>query len=177
LILLHLDDDWLPRLAELDRSESPSGSYLLQSGELRRSEAVAELTTWPAGELAERTEHLRRCLEGDGLAMGAQARGRLVAFAGMTGPLPGVYRGWRVLAHCFTDKAWRGKGLGSALLRALSREAVRRGSEKLYIPSLPLAGSVDFWTRRGALLLPAPPEGWQPLTEGEIPLVLSLEAL
>jgi GNAT superfamily N-acetyltransferase len=177
LILIQLDSDWLPRLAELDRAESAPGYYRLQAGALQLSEAGSELATWPEGELAGRTEHLKCCLDSNGIAMGAQARGRLVAFAGMTGPLPGPYGQWRVLAHCFTDKAWRGKGLGSALLRALSREATRGGSEMLYIPSLPLAGSVDFWMRRGARLLPAPPLGWQPLTEGEIPMALPLEVL
>jgi GNAT superfamily N-acetyltransferase len=109
--------------------------------------------------------------------MGAQASGRLVALAAMTPVGKPEHTAWCTLRHCYTDRQWRNKGLGSALFRALSREALREGATQLYVPSLPAAESIDFWLRRGAGL--CPPEQVPTLLRvpDAIPLKFALDSL
>ena len=107
--------------------------------------------------------------------MGAQASGRLVALAAISGIELDHGQAWRTLNHCHTDRRWRNKGLGSALLRALCREAARDGAEQLFIPSLPAADTVDFWLRRRASLLPADQTAPSFRIPGTIPLKLPLD--
>ncbi len=193
MILFHLTTDWLPKLAHLDSSLEESERFALQS-HTSRSTAAEQLAafpqtwslvsppspvesqplSWSEAELEHRLADLEACLHKGGLVMGAQASGKLVALAALAWPEHPAHPEWRRLDHCITDRAWRGRGLGSALIRAMSREASRHAVERFYIPSPPEVPVVEFWINRGARPLEGHPEPWLQGQNSRIPLLLDL---
>ncbi|MBI1191557.1 MAG: GNAT family N-acetyltransferase [Bacteroidetes bacterium] len=174
MILIRLTEEWFPRLVELDTTLERAAAYRLQDGLLHLQDQGAPEQGVSESDLEPMCTQLQHLNQSGGLVMGAQASGRLVALAAMSGVVPEHGPAWRTLRHCYTDRQWRCKGLGSALLRALSREAAREGAEQLFIPSLPAADTVDFWLRRRASLMPPDQTAPSFRIPGTIPLKLAL---
>ncbi|GEM_PF-1552129 len=174
MILIRLTEEWFPRLAELDTTLESTAVYALHGGVLHRQEHGAPERSVSVSDLEQTCNQLQHLDQNGGLVMGAQASGRLVALAAISGIEPEHDPAWRTLVSCYIDRQWRRKGLGSALLRALSRETAREGAEYMFIPSLPAADTVEFWLRRRASLLP--PDQTPPSfrIQGAIPLKLTL---
>jgi GNAT superfamily N-acetyltransferase len=175
MILIRLTEEHLPRLAELDRSDPLQGIYEVQNDELVLTGLDHSMSGWNDVELQDCTRGLQTILSANGIVMGAQASGKLIACAGLSSVESHQYPDWRRIAYCFTDRNWRRKGLGSALLRALGREAERQGASSLFVPSLKTEESVDFWVRRGARLLPEVPSPWSSTYESAIPMRYDLK--
>jgi ribosomal protein S18 acetylase RimI-like enzyme len=117
------------------------------------AEMVALTEATAPGPFAERTLDLGRYL-------GVRLDGRLAAMGGERIRLPG----WVEVSAVCTDPAFRGRGLGTRILRAVVAGIRREGAEpflhvQLHNPAIPLYDSLGFRERRRFVLTVLRPAG------------------
>lgn len=132
--------------------------------ETRRDIAAREQLldrVWGAARFAKTAERLREDrLPAERLSFAAAEDGRLVGTVRLWHVCAGPDRPALLLGPLAIDAAWRGRGIGSALVRHAMAAAGRRGH-----PAVLLVGDAEFYGRfgfsaekTGALWLPGPYE-------------------
>jgi len=153
-IVREMDKDAMRAIGAVNREETIEANYIAQPADdgwglvLRRTRCnpPVQASRWDEDDLDERIGWWLPELEKGGALIGAFDGERLVGFV-----VSGHKRGDESaeLSAIFVDKDYRGKGAGSALMRAAEENAIRRGVRAMYIMSVPTAATVDFYVKQG----------------------------
>lgn len=170
-----LGHDDVPRIAEIDRSESIAEEYRVEGGRLGVVPRRLEAPSWSAEGLQNYVARVRALLRRGGEALGAWRDGRLVGFATLdvtgVGGDPSILQ----LDMLYVSRDSRGQGIGRRLTTALADRARELGATALYISATPTRGTVDAYLRLGARLAQRPDPTLFALEPDDIHLLLPVE--
>ncbi|KAB2681364.1 putative N-acetyltransferase YhbS [Ochrobactrum sp. J50] len=140
----------------IDRSEIIEEMYRLQDGQLVLEPRFYDVRGWPEGEAEIYTPILLDCYDHDGIFLGAEVDGALVAIA-ITDVRPvGLYPEFHQLGFMHVDKAVRGFGLAGELYRNSMAAAKEAGAKGFYISATPTRRTIDFYMKQGAEIAARP---------------------
>lgn len=164
----------VPRIAEIDRSESIAEEYRVEDGRLVVVPRPLDAPSWSEDGLREYVDRVRTLVRRGGRALGAWRGDRLVGFATLdvtgVGGDPSVLQ----LDMLYVSRESRGRGIGRRLTTALAEEARTRGATALYISATPTRGTVDAYQRLGAHLAQNPDPTLFALEPDDVHLLLPL---
>lgn len=106
---------------------------------------------WGEEEKKEILTELRLLLSEGGRAAACWAGEELVGFAALEGQRTGSRGQYQVLHLLYTHAAYRGRGIGGALLRRCARWAWENGAQKLYISAHSSRESTGFYLSQGCV--------------------------
>jgi GNAT superfamily N-acetyltransferase len=148
----------LPRIAEVDRSETVRAKYVAR----RTPDGVGltlvrvgveppeELPHWSEQGAAGRAAEWGAKVRAGGTGLGAFDGEALVGFA-VIGPM--AADDTVELVALFVHAGYRGRGIGEMLMRAAEGAAKARGARAMWIASSATASAVEFYLRHGCQLL------------------------
>jgi GNAT superfamily N-acetyltransferase len=139
-----LDRAEIPRIWEIDRSETYERVYVVRDGALELVDAPFTVRGWHPQTIADDTPKLERIFDRGGVFLGAFAG---EAIAGVA-----VQDGDR-LQYLYVGAPYRGTGLGSRLFEAAVAHAP---AGRVVISATPTQNTVDFYFARGCVLDPSP---------------------
>ena len=146
-----LDISELPRIAEIDRTETIDAVYVQRGFRLQLVPGDRSAPAWdPEGtgehSIATQREAVLGLIAAGAVALGAFAGDRLVGIGVVLAHLrPGVAQ----LAYLHVSDGFRGRGIGARLsdeLEGLAREA---GDTAMVVSATPSYNTVGFYRRRG----------------------------
>jgi ribosomal protein S18 acetylase RimI-like enzyme len=139
----------IAKLAQVDRTESIDGIYYVRQGALVLEEEHWDVPDWSPAEKQRRIEALQADYDRGGLFYGAFDGLCLVGMAVLNpDPLPtGEHR--LNLAGLWVSHAYRGQGVGRALVQIAVAEAQARGARALYVSATPSERTVRFYRSAG----------------------------
>jgi GNAT superfamily N-acetyltransferase len=148
-------------LGQIDRSETVSGVYSVQGGELRLEAAPHEIPAWstelmadnPGFHLDFRAQRLRGRLAEGWSGTGAFDQGVLVGYCLLR---LGFTETTAQVAELFVSRSHRRTGIGAQLMQRMGDEARRVGASHLYVSAVPTEGAVNFYRNQGFRLNPQP---------------------
>jgi GNAT superfamily N-acetyltransferase len=152
IVIKQLDASAIERIADIDRSEHITGTYVRRNGHLELEEVDWQVPPWSAegdGEYSVRRNiaDWRPFLEElGGIMFGAMYGRRLVGFA--------IYRprlepDMAQLAVLHVSREYRRRGLGAALAEQVAMLALADGARRLYVSATPSEATVEFYRSQG----------------------------
>lgn len=156
--LRRLSRDELVRVAEIDRTEHID-VLLVQHGErLVELEGSWNSTAWEREgdgphSVAAKVRELHGYLDIGGIALGAEADGRMV---GIGVVIPQLRPGLAQLAFLHVSAPWRGTGVGSVLSAQLDDIARAAGASEMVVSATPSRNTVTFYVNRGFVPMAQP---------------------
>lgn len=153
-----MEPDEVARVGEIDRAEQVRTGYEYIGGELQQLEVNWDSPTWLAEGDGEHTiaAQIRFCrdhLERKGRMYGAFDDEKLVGIGIIQQE---VREGIAQLAYLHVSNGYRRKGIGERITKELTREARRKGAEKIYVSATPSGSAVGFYLSRGFRLVETP---------------------
>jgi len=139
-----LDRTEIPRIWEIDRSETHERVYVVRDGALALVDRRFAVPGWHPQTIADDTPKLERIFDSGGVFLGA--------FDGATIAGVAVQDGER-LQYLYVGAPYRGTGLGTRLFHAAVAHAP---AGRVVISATPTENTVDFYLRRGSVLDPSP---------------------
>lgn len=145
----------LPRLAEIDRTETITAAYLQHGDQLEEISVKWQAYPWdPKGDhehsLAHEIAFCRGHLDRGGRLLGAFVSGpggeRLAGMGLMT---PHVGPHVAQLSFLHVSHAYRGRGVGRALAAEMERLARESGATEYVVSATPTKHTVDFYLSLG----------------------------
>ena len=153
-VIRKIDKKDIRVIASVNREETIEANYIARPSADGRGLALQrvpcappiEVSRWDEEDVEKRIGWWAPELAKGGAMLGAFAKERLTGFA-----VAGHTRadGTAELSAIFVDRDYRGKGIGSSLMRAAEDQARERGIRAMYIMSVPTAHTVDFYTAQG----------------------------
>ena len=153
-VIKRIDAENIRIIASVNREETIDANYAARPTPdgwglaLRKTPCAPpiDVSRWDDEDVAERIARWAPELAKGGSMLGAFDGSRLAGFT-----VAGHKRsdGTAELSAIFVDKDYRGKSIGSALMRAAEDDARRRGVRAMYIMSVPTARTVDFYIAQG----------------------------
>jgi len=146
-----MTDAELPRLADIDRSETIRTAFEARGVELVQVAVEWDVTTFLAhgdGDhtIAAQIAFCRRHLAADAIMIGGFHRDQLVGIGLLT---PEVRPRMAQLAYLQVSRPHRRTGVGSSIARMLIGVARDRGSDRIYVSATPSQSAVSFYRRLG----------------------------
>lgn len=146
----------LPRLAEIDRTETIPAAYLQHGDRLEEITVNWQASPWdPDGDHEHSVAHeiafCRSHLDRGGRLLGAFVAGPDGAdtLAGVGLMTPEVRPGVAQLAFLHVSEPYRGHGAGRALVAALEQLARDSGAAQMVVSATPTKATVDFYQSFG----------------------------
>ncbi len=146
----------LPRLAEIDRTETIPAAYLQHGERLEEIAVNWQASPWdPDGDhehsVAFEIAFCRSHLDRGGRLLGAfvPASDGAEALAGVGIMTPEVRPGVAQLAFLHVSEQFRGQGVGRALATALEQLARDSGATQMVVSATPTKATVDFYQSFG----------------------------
>jgi GNAT superfamily N-acetyltransferase len=157
--LRHLLPEDVTLIGEIDRSEEISVGYIVEDGELVRSECRWVVPTWdPEGSGAHsvvaQVAHWRPVLERGAVLIGAFEGDHL---AGLVIVAPDFEADMAWLAFLHVTRPFRRQGVATRLWDEAVRIAAAGGASSLYISAAPTESAVGFYLSKGCHLTPPHP--------------------
>jgi len=164
----------IERIWTIDRSETIRGFYELREGRLVLKPELYEARGWPPGEAQKYTPRLVACFERGGWFVGAYDGERLCGCAVLDTPRLGPERDLLLLDMLHVSRAYRGRGIGTALFERARRLVRQAGARGLYISATPSEHTIGFYTGFGATPIGVPDPELLALEPDDIHLVCPL---
>ena len=139
----------IAKLAEIDRTESVDGIYYVRQGALVLEREHWDVPDWSPAEKQRRIAALQADYDRGCLFFGA-LDGLVLAGMAVLDPHPlptGVDR--LNLAGLWVSHAYRGQGVGRALVQLAVAEAEARGARAVYVSATPSERTVRFYRSAG----------------------------
>jgi ribosomal protein S18 acetylase RimI-like enzyme len=173
-----LADSDLSKLSDIDRSEVIRVGYEVREGTLVRKDVVWDSSNFlPEGEgehtVAAEIEFCRSHLARDGIALGGFDGETFAAIGILT---PEIRPALAQLAYLHVSRAYRRKGIGTAITGQLLEHAIALGSRQVYVSAVPSGSAVGFYRSSGFDLAPEPLPELYDLEPDDIHMVLDLDA-
>lgn len=139
-------------LKDFDRHQEVRRCWRRKDGQWELKD-IAFLEEWEDEDKWEIVRQLRQLLEEGGAVFAAFVQGREcpAAFAAVEGTLQGSRGQYAVLHFIYTDRRWRGKGIGKELFRRVCAFARDIHAEKLYISAHSSEESQRFYRGLGCV--------------------------
>lgn len=166
----------LPRLAEIDRTETIRVGFEVQDGKLIRKNVVWDVPDFFAegeGEhtLAGRINFCERHLSENGTMIGAFDHEKLVGVGLLN---PEIRPGMSQLAYLHVSLPYRRRGIASALVRKLLQLAKDLCANRIYVSATPSESAVGFYESIGFKLIKQPLPALYEMEPEDIHMVLDL---
>ncbi|RJP20016.1 MAG: GNAT family N-acetyltransferase [Candidatus Abyssobacteria bacterium SURF_5] len=154
IIIRHMRNSEIERIAEVDRSEYITKNYINDNGSLETRDVDWHVPPWSAdGEgvhsVRAKIEEWRPLLDDGGAMFGAFDEEHLVGF--------GIYRpnlseNTAQLAALYVSNGYRNQGIGALLAGEVAQQARADGARKLYVSATPTVSTVHFYMGQGFAL-------------------------
>jgi len=153
-----LGADCIELIREIDRSEHIDVHYAVRDGRLRGEHVDFEVPQWdPEGHgdhsSARRITEFRPMVENGAILLGAFIDDHLAGIA-IVDPLFDGRTAWFAFLH--VSRAYRRRGVASALWAAGTEIAAAADATSVYVSSTASGSAVGFYTSRGCRLATAP---------------------
>lgn len=165
-------DEFAQKLEDIDRSEKRDGWYRVVEGELKLVSEPDELPDWTEERRQLHASRIRECIMRGGVIIGAfyqlpsSKHQVMIGCAVLDGQWMGVATDTLDMYFLFASRQlkqryvsaggqpaeFRGSGIGGKLIDKISAEARARGAKKLYISAASGQNTIDFYTRKKAVL-------------------------
>ncbi|NLG49093.1 MAG: GNAT family N-acetyltransferase [Chloroflexi bacterium] len=137
------------QLAQLDRTETVERIYYPRDGTLVLEQEHWDVPDWSAAEKQQRIAELQALYDRGATFWGAYHQSLLVGMAALEHrPLPSGVRRLN-LAGLWVSRAYRGQGVGRALVRLAAQAARTRGARTLYVSATPSEHTIHFYLSVG----------------------------
>ena len=140
----------------IDRREFIPEIYRLEAGHLRLEPHNFDVPGWEPEDVRQTTPLLYEIFDRGGPFCGAFENDQLVGVAVLDTVWRGVGRDLLQLEFLHVSRDYRGHGLGRQLFEQALGDAKQRGARGLYISATPTRSTVEFYQRRGAVLIEVP---------------------
>jgi predicted N-acetyltransferase YhbS len=151
-----LTRDEIPLIFSIDRAELIENIYYFENGGLVLRPERYDMQGWPPGEPELNIPHLFDCFDRGGWFYGLFDGDQLAAVAVLESRLISPQGDQLQLKFLHVGRSYRRQGLGTQLFDLAKGEARRRGARRLYISATPSENTVDFYLRRGCMLVRQP---------------------
>lgn len=153
-----LGADCVELIREIDRSEHIDTQYAVKDGRLRSERVEIEVPQWdPEGHgdhsSARRITEFRPIVENGAILLGAFIDDLLAGIA-IVDPLFEEETAWFAFLH--VSRAYRRRGVASALWSAGAEIAAAADATSIYVSATPSGSAVGFYSSRGCRLAAAP---------------------
>lgn len=145
----------LPRIGEIDRSETISFEYAHEDGRLIRRPAELQARSWSPVKVARLVGWLEPKLSSGGAIWGALDGPRLVGVSVLSGEFLGADRDQLQLAFLHVSNGYRRRGIARMLMKEACDRARSRGARQLYISATPSESAIGFYLSHGCRLAAA----------------------
>lgn len=175
IIYRELEDDEIERIREIDRSELITRIYVYTQGRLEERSAFFDMKGFPEGELELIIERQKALHKAQGCVIGAFDGAALAAVASVENKIRGTIHRYCKMDILHVSKTYRDRGIASALIGECKRRAKAFGADRLYISATESKHTVDFYMKRGAVLVQEPDEELFRLEPLDIHLEMGLD--
>jgi len=150
--------DGIELIRQIDRSEHIDMQYSVRDGRLRSERVEFEVPQWDSEGHGDHSAERRITEFGPVVESGATLLGAFVddVFAGIAivDPLFEERTAWFAFLH--VSRAYRRRGVASALWAAGARIAAAADATSIYVSATPSGSAVGFYTSRGCRLAATP---------------------
>lgn len=138
--------DEISRINELDVTETGTIVYQWFHGQVRAVPEIWQRPSRSKEQWAGIAVQIRMILDEGGVAFGAFNESRVVGFAALRYQLA---EGIAQLQSLWVSKAFRRRGVATALTRRIIREAQQVGARAIYVSACPSEAAYSFYHRQG----------------------------
>jgi ribosomal protein S18 acetylase RimI-like enzyme len=142
----------LPRIGEIDRSESVRFTYVYNRGALTRISVDHDVPRWSDDTVAAFVRWLTPMLESGGVIVGALDGPKLVGVALLNGEFLGEGRDQLQMAFLHVGNGHRRLGIARTLMDEMCTAARERGARRLYVSATESESAVGFYLSYGCRL-------------------------
>jgi GNAT superfamily N-acetyltransferase len=140
------------KIAQIDRAENISESYVYKNGQLVIEQVNETVTSFEQAELYAIIEKQRQIKMGGGEIVGAFAEDLLVGVSSIENKGRGLRSDYYKMDILYVSNTFRGQRIGYHLIEEVKKVARGLNAKKLYISATPTKGTVDFYLKEGARL-------------------------
>lgn len=144
-----LSREEITKLMEIDRTETITGLYRVEDGELRLEETHLNVPDWSPAEKKRRIAILQEEYDEGATFFGAFDGDNLVGMAELCHKPMSSGDNRLELAGLWVSSPHRGKGVGRALFKMVAEEARERGAKALYVSATPSVNTIKFYRSVG----------------------------
>ena len=141
-----LDQDQIKFIKRIDRAETVDKVYHLREGQLVLEDEHFEISNdwWQSEEVVKSIRpRVEKIAEEGGYILGAFDERRIVGICALDSRF---YRKNRLNVDImFVNRRYRGKGIGTHLMKMLKEEAINREAKHLYVSATPSENTVNFY--------------------------------
>jgi len=134
------------RICEIDVTEEGNRVYKWGIGEIQRVPETWQRRPRPVEDWQEKAERIKLALDEGGLAVGAFDGQRLVGFIFLRYRLTGKVA---LVQALWVSRAWRRRGIATALLRRVLDAARGEGARLAYVSACPSESACGFYLHEG----------------------------
>lgn len=174
LIYRTLEEDELPDIWRIDRSEVIEKMYYFEQGRLVLKAEQHNMTGWPPNEVDDQARRLQDCFEHDGNFFGAFSNNELVGLAVLESRFIGLAEDQLQLKFLHVSRVHRGVGVGRTLFQQSADRARTLGARGLYISATPSEHTIHFYQTLGCRLASRVEPSLYALEPDDIHLLLPL---
>ncbi len=153
IFLRKLEKQELYRISEIDRSEEIFGIYKFRNNQLKLVQHRESVSGFESDELKAIINRQIKLIENGGNVFGAFDKGKLVAISSVEYKKRGIMKNYCKMDILYVSNSYQGKGVASQLVNVCKQAAKNFGADKLYISATPTKNTVDFYLKRGAVLV------------------------
>jgi len=147
---MKLDDSY--KIYEIDRSEQIELVYTYKEGALVETKTNHECPNWGEEDYREIITRFEHELINGGTAYGAFDGDQLVGFGVLGHTFRGKAHNQLQVDLMYVTRKYRRQGIGRRIMDSLSKKAIERGAEYLYISSTETESAVKFYSSCGSTL-------------------------
>lgn len=149
--LRRMNNSEIERIREIDRSEHVTLAYFYKSGKIKAKKVDWHVHRWFTDGHSDHSVQARINtwkvhLDKGGIMFGAFDENILVGIAILR---PSLTTNMAQFAVLHVSRVYRGKGIGTKLIKRIFRLAINLGAKKLYVSAAQTANTVDFYMKHG----------------------------
>ncbi|MFC3745371.1 GNAT family N-acetyltransferase [Paenibacillus sp. GCM10012306] len=148
LVQMKLEDSY--KIRDIDRSETIELTYRYRDGALEELKTPHECPNWMEDHHQEIISRYEYELAHGGVAFGAFDGSKLVGFGVLAHKVRGREHNQLQIDLMYVTREYRRRGIGRQIFAALSKAAIEKGAEYLYISSTETESAVKFYSSFGS---------------------------
>ena len=146
MIIKTLDNRYIKRIGEIDRSEHVTRRYVYQDGKLEAKEGNWQVSRWADDSLLARIKEWSSLLDQGSVLLGALDAEVLAGFAIFR---PRLTETMGQLAVLHVSKDYRRQGVAKALTTEVCKMAIESGATSLYVSATSTGSALGFYQSQG----------------------------
>lgn len=146
MIIKILENTYINRIREMDRSEHVKIHYVYKAGKLEAEQVNWNVPRWSGDNLAKKIKAWSSLLDQSSILLGALDGDVLAGFAIFR---PQLTATMAQLAVLHVSKDYRRQGVATALTTEVSKMAIASGATHLYVSATPSESAVSFYQHQG----------------------------